>query len=317
MKPYIIAIDLGGTTVKNGLFTKEGELLEKWEIPTRREEKGAHILPDIAAFVRGLLREKQISPEEVQGAGVGIPGPVDEGGYVKGCANLGWGRTNAAGILSELLSGIPVFVGNDAGVAALGEQWKGSGSGHDSLVMVTLGTGVGGGIIEKGHIVNGAHGAGGEIGHLTVNPEETKSCGCGRKGCLEQYASATGIVRLAEEALAVPGAVSVLSGKKDLEAKDIFDAAKSGDALSQGCVETMGRLLGRALSWLSLVSDQEIIVVGGGVSKAGPIVTDTIAKYYRAMSFYAVKETPIVTAKLGNDAGICGAARLVMTEMPA
>ena len=195
MKKYCFGIDVGGTTVKMGLFTTEGELLDKWEIPTRKEDGGAYILNDVAASVEAKLAEKNIAKEDVAGAGIGVPGPTLDTGYVSICVNLGWKDKNPANELSELLS-IPVKAGNDANVAALGEMWKGGGEGYLDVVLLTLGTGVGGGIIIDGHAVVGAHGAGGEIGHITVRNDETETCGCGRKGCLEQYASATGLVRL-------------------------------------------------------------------------------------------------------------------------
>ena len=205
MKQYIFGIDLGGTTVKLGLFTLEGKLLDKWEIPTRTADAGAEILPDIAAALKAKQEERGISVSQVAGVGLGVPGAVLEDRFVKPCVNLqGWGG-DAAGALSALC-GCPVKVVNDANAAALGEMWLGGGKGYSNVVFVTLGTGVGGGIIVDSKLLTGVHGSGGEIGHIKVNPAETVACGCGKKGCLEQYTSATGVVREARRRLAASDA---------------------------------------------------------------------------------------------------------------
>ena len=197
---YCFGVDIGGTTVKLGLFKFDGEVIEKWEIKTRTENEGKNILPDVAATIQECMAQHGLTKEEVLGIGVGIPAPVMESGIVKATANLGWGYKEVRHELEELLE-IEVKVGNDANVAALGEMWKGGGLGHRNMIMVTLGTGVGGGVITNGHIMIGGHGAGGEIGHICVNYEEKEACGCGKTGCLEQYASATGIARLARKRL--------------------------------------------------------------------------------------------------------------------
>ena len=192
---YCFGADVGGTTIKLGLFTVDGEILDKWEIITRTENEGESILQDIATALKEKIQEKAIPAEEVIGIGMGIPAPVNSEGIVRKTANLGWGYKEVKKEL-ENLTGWQVVVGNDANVAALGEMWKGAGHGEKNMVMVTLGTGVGGGVIMGGRPLIGANGAGGEIGHITVRDDETEACGCGRKGCLEQYASATGLVRL-------------------------------------------------------------------------------------------------------------------------
>ena len=212
----------------------------------------------------------------------------------------------------EELTGLVVEVGNDANVAALGEMWKGGGAGYKNLIMVTLGTGVGGGIIVGGKILTGSHGAGGEIGHLRVNPHETESCGCGGKGCLEQYASATGIVRVAGRMLAASEEDSTLRGLQNITAKDVLDAFKAGDALAGRIMECVGGLLGSAIAGFAAVVDPEAIVIGGGVSKAGQPLIDCIQKHYIRHAFPSCKETPIKLATLGNDAGIYGAAKMVL-----
>ena len=312
MKPYAFGVDIGGTTVKIGLFKTDGELLEKWEIPTRTEEEGMHILPDIADAVKGKAEERKISPDEIEGIGVGVPGPVDETGTVLKCVNLGWGVFSVKDSLSAL-TGLRVSVNNDANVAAMGELWQGSGKGYRNMVMVTLGTGVGGGVIVDGKVISGAHGAAGEIGHMTVAKEENEVCGCGKKGCLEQYASATGIARLARRYLEKSDKESVLRSKEQVGAKAVLDAAKSGDAAALEIIEQFGEVLGRALASVACVADPEVFVIGGGVSKAGPIVTDTVRKYYTLYAFHASSSTEFRIASLGNDAGIYGGVSLLLS----
>ena len=310
MKKYVFGIDLGGTTVKLGLFSISGELLDKWEIVTRTDNGGEHIIPDIAAALEGKMKEKGIAAEEVAGAGLGVPGAVLEDRYVKPCVNLnGWGG-DVAGMLSERC-GFPVKALNDANAAALGEMWLGGGKGHDNVVFVTLGTGVGGGIIVGGKLLSGVHGAGGEIGHIKVNPHETVACGCGKKGCLEQYASATGIVRKAKALLDESDKPSSLRQFENVTAKDVFDCAKTGDELALEVVAFFGRTLGRALACISCVCDPEIFVIGGGVSAAGEIILDTLRDVFVANAFPASEGTDFALASLGNDAGICGAAKMV------
>lgn len=308
---YCFGIDIGGTTVKCGLFTTEGVLLEKWEIKTRTEENGKAILPDVAETILKKMEEKGIAKSDVIGVGVGVPGPVVKEREVQVAVNLHWGRTMLADVLEELLGQIPVKVGNDANVAALGEMWKGGGEGTQNLIMATLGTGVGGGIIVDGKIVTGAHGAGGEIGHACVEPEETESCNCGNKGCLEQLASATGIVRIGKKIMAENTAETKLT-LDDFSAKTIFDAYKEGDGVAKQIVDKFAGYLGTALAIFSCVVDPEVIVIGGGVSKAGQPLIDAVAGHYKEHAFISCKDTPIVLAKLDNDAGIYGAAKLVV-----
>ena len=310
---YCFGIDIGGTTVKCGLFTTEGELLEKWEIKTRTEENGKAILPDVAETILKKMEEKGIAKADVIGVGVGVPGPVVKEREVQVAVNLHWGRTMLADVLEELLGQIPVKVGNDANVAALGEMWKGGGAGYKNLIMVTLGTGVGGGIIVGGKILTGSHGAGGEIGHLRVNPHETESCGCGGKGCLEQYASATGIVRLAKRKLEQETRNTILN-RNDLSAKSVFDAVKADDSVAKEIAESFGNYLGRALANLAAVIDPSIFVIGGGVSKAGEILLEYVEKPFQENAFFANKDVRFALATLGNDAGICGAAKLVLDD---
>lgn len=308
---YCFGIDVGGTTVKCGLFKTDGVLVEKWEIPTRTENNGSEIVPDVAKTIEEKLAEKNISKEEVDGIGIGVPGPVNAEGDVIAAVNLFWGYKKLSKELNEL-TGLTVKVGNDANVAALGEAWKGAAAGAKNVILVTLGTGVGGGIIVDGKIVAGHHGAGGEIGHANVMNDETETCNCGNKGCLEQYTSATGIVRLAKQELSSSEEPSVLREEKELSAKAVLDGYKSGDALSVRVMDKVGEILGGALAVFTAVVDPETIVIGGGVSKAGQPLVDCIASHYKKYAFSACRETPIVIANLGNDAGIYGAAKMVL-----
>lgn len=310
MEKYVFGIDIGGTTVKCGLFTVKGELLEKWEIPTRTENNGAAILPDVVDTVLKKIQEKGLAKEEIAGIGIGVPGPVNEQGEVPGAVNLHWGYVNLVGDM-EKMTGLRVKAGNDANVAALGEMWKGGGAGCQSIVMVTLGTGVGGGIINNGKIVTGAHGAGGEIGHIHVTDDVEYNCNCGNHGCLEQVTSATGITYLANRRLKKDDRPSMLRGG-EVNAKTVFDAVKAGDELAKEVAEEFGKYLGTALASVACVADPEVFVIGGGVSKAGQIILDYIKKYYAQYAFMTCKQAGFALAKLGNDAGIYGAAKMLL-----
>lgn len=310
---YCFGIDVGGTTVKLGLFDTEGNVIDKWEIKTRSENGGVNVLPDIAEAVNNKIAEKGIDKADVVGAGIGVPGPVTDDGFINKAVNLGWNeRFNVEEKLSALL-GLPVKAGNDANVAALGEMWKGGGAGAANVVFVTLGTGVGGGIIIGGKIVTGSHGAGGEIGHIHVEDKEDDCCGCGNKGCLEQYASATGVVRIANKLLKETQEDTVLRNG-EVSAKTVFDAVKAGDAFAIKVAEQFGKYLGTALANISAVTDPEVFVIGGGVSKAGEVLLDYIKKYYLQTAFHGCRETRFELAKLGNDAGIYGTARLILDK---
>ena len=314
MKEYAFGIDLGGTTAKIGLFTTSGALLEKWEVPTDTSNAGEHILENLAAAILGKMKEQSIDPEQVEGVGIGVPGPVQNASVVPiVCANLGgWGEQNVSARLSGLLDGLKVLVGNDANVAALGEIWMGAAKGCSSAVMVTLGTGVGGGVIVNNHVIDGTHGAGGEIGHLTVNRHETAVCGCGKKGCLEQYSSATGVVRCMKKLLDEnPDTPCVLRGT-EFAAKDVFDAARNGDALAAREVDEMSDTLGMALANIASTVDPEAFLVGGGVARAGDVLFTPLNKHFKEYAFKSCREIPIKQASLGNDAGIYGAVRLIV-----
>ena len=327
MQKYCFGIDVGGTTVKCGLFrtaqdTRQAdgrapELVAKWQIPTRTEDAGAHVLPDIAETMEEAIKSRWIEPSQVIGIGMGVPGPVLPGGIVNHCVNLGWGVIPAADELSKLFHGVSVRVANDANLAALGEFTFGSGAEYDSLIMLTLGTGLGCGTILQGRILGGHHGSAGEFGHAPLYPQATSACHCGKKGCLEQIASATGIVHRAEELLAEQkaaghGSASVLQQRETITAKDVMDACAAGDPLANQVVSEMTDALGRGMGCLAATIDPEVFVIGGGVSHAGQWLIDRIREHFCEHSFFAFRETKVVAASLGNDAGIYGAAALFM-----
>ena len=312
MKDYAFGVDIGGTTVKMGLFEVSGRLIDKWEIPTRSEDSGKNILPDIVASISAKIEEKGISKGDIEGIGIDVPGPVLDGGIVNRCANLGWGVVNVSEEIAAFTGIDNIKVANDANAAALGEMWKGGGGGHNNLVMITLGTGVGGGVIIDGKIVNGNFGAGGEIGHMIVNRFEQRTCGCGKKGHLEQYASATGIAAKARDMMSISDTPSELRNVKSITAKDVFDCAKAGDAAAIEIVNFVGQVLGEACAVISAVIDPEIYVIGGGVSRAGEILIDTVRKYFMDGAFHASENTEFALAKLGNDAGMYGAVKMIL-----
>ncbi len=308
---YGFGIDLGGTTVKLAYFEQTGTMLDKWEIPTVTRDSGSQILPDIASSVRCYLDTYGIPDDAILGLGIGVPGPVSSRGIVNRCVNLGWGVFNIAETL-QALTGFPVKAGNDANVAALGEFWKGGGQGWDSMVCVTLGTGVGGGIVIEGRLLHGAHGSGAEIGHLVLNRDEPEACTCGKHGCVEQYCSATGIVRVARRYLAATGAPRDRRDRAELSCKDIFDAGKAGDPAALAILDQVYRYLGEALANVCSTVDPEVVVIGGGVSKAGQMLLDGIEPYFHQNVFHAASQVRFALAALGNDAGAYGAFKLAL-----
>ena len=310
---YAFGVDLGGTSVKLGLFTAEGELIRKWEIPTDRADNCANVIPDIAGSIRAELAKDGHTEKDLIGIGMGVPGPVQPDGYVEVCVNLHWHDKYPAKELSELLGGVPVELGNDANVAALGEAWKGGGEGAEDAVMVTLGTGVGGGVIHHGKIVAGRHGLGGEIGHIHVRDGEPEQCNCGGYGCLEQVASATGIVREAKRMMQKSTEPSGMREYGDqISCRTICDLGKSGDALADETIETVARYLGLAVSTIALTVDPDVFIIGGGVSRAGDYLLDKIRKYYDSFTPISKNRGRVVLASLGNDAGIYGAVKMVL-----
>lgn len=307
---YCFGVDIGGTFVKLGLFTTEGELLDKWQIPTRREDNSSHVLPDIAAALKGKLEEKGISIDDVTGVGFGTPGPVTEDGVSVCPANLDWVNKPVAKELSELM-GIPSKGGNDVNVAGLGEMWRGGAKGYKNVVVVPIGTGVGAAIIVNGKIVTGTRGAAGEVGHIHVDDEIQEPCGCKAVGCVEQFSSATGLVRMAKKALA-EGKETSLSALEEVTAKDVIDAAKAGDAVADEIFDKFCNYLGYSLAATAAVIDPEIFIIGGGVSKAGQVLVDRVQAYFVKYAWPGIRGIKFALAELGNDAGIYGAASMVI-----
>lgn len=300
----IFGIDVGGTAIKFGIFDTEGTLHNDWELPTDKSESGNHILEQIALSIESVIGKIGIAPAQIEGIGLGVPGPVLENGEVVEAANLGWRNRNVQQELEEL-SGLKVRTGNDANLAALGEMWAGGGKGCRNLVLMTLGTGVGGGIIQNGRLVFGNRGGGGELGHMCVEPKETVACNCGNYGCLEQYASATGVVRLAK---------TCLFGTDNTTAKDVWDAVKAGDPAACQAAEIFGEKMGLAMANLAVTLNPERFLLGGGMSKAGDILLKYIIKYYEKYVFAPCRQVDFGLAALGNQAGIYGAARLALGE---
>lgn len=307
---YGFGVDVGGTALKLGLFDETGVLTEKWDIPTRVDETGSQILPDIANEIAACMARHGLNKDMVLGIGIGVPGPVNDAGLVNRCVNLNWGVFNlheALGTLTDL----PVKAGNDANVAALGEYYAGGGKDCHSMVLVTLGTGVGGGIIIGGRILGGAHGVGGEIGHIVVNKEEKEFCTCGKRGCAEQYCSATGIVRTARKMLAKGPNVTPLRSIEDFTCKDVFDCAAQGDFIANQVLDKTYDYMGQFIADICCVVDPECVVLGGGVSAAGQVLIDGLLPHFKKYMFHACKDTAFRLAQLGNDAGIYGAFSLV------
>lgn len=305
---YGFGVDLGGTTVKIACFDAQGVMQEKWEIPTRIEDGGAKILPDIAEALQTYCRTHGIT--QVIGIGIGVPGAVTDDGVVNRCINLGWGKFNIVKALREL-TGFHIVAGNDATVAALGECRKGGGKGRKNVVMVTLGTGVGGGVVVGGKLIYGTNGAGGEIGHMVLNRQEMLPCNCGKRGCVEQYCSATGIVRMAKNYLAGTQKASSLRGK-DITCKDVFDYAAQGDEVAAAVLEQVYSYLGEFVANICCVVDPEIVVLGGGVSKAGASLLEGVKRHFVRYAYHPCLDTEFALATLGNDAGVYGAFQLLL-----
>lgn len=313
MNKYCFGIDVGGTTIKIGFFKNDGEMIDRWEINTRTDNFGENILSDICESLENKMIKDEISLDEIDGIGIGLPGPVLSDGTVLQCVNLGWGTFNVEQKLSEMFHGIKVKAGNDANVAALGEAWKGGGKDYHDIVMITLGTGVGGGVVINGKILTGYNGGAGEIGHMHIQDGEPEQCNCGRYGCLEQYASATGVVRLAKRYMASHDSETKMKEFGDnITAKDVFDLAKAGDEGAVSVAEQMGAYLGKAMSHIATTINPQAFIIGGGVSKAGQYLIDVVKDTYRETCFSACGDAAVHLAELGNDAGMYGSAALVV-----
>lgn len=318
MSKKIIGIDLGGTSVKLAILTTEGEIQEKWSIKTNILDDGSHIVPDIIDSIKQRFETHGLTKDDFLGVGMGSPGVVDsEAGTVIGGYNLNWKTLQLVKEQFETALGLPFFIDNDANVAALGEQWVGAGNNNPNVVFMTLGTGVGGGVIAAGNLIRGVKGAGGELGHITVDFDEPFACTCGKKGCLETVASATGIVNLsrryADQYAGDAKLKQMIDDGQDVTAKDVFDLAKEGDDLALIVYRHFSEYLGVACANIAAVLNPAYIVLGGGVSAAGEFLLDGVRKVFAENSFPQIKEsTQIVLATRGNDAGVLGAASLVL-----
>jgi glucokinase len=318
---WIVGVDLGGTTTKIAFLTMGGEILHKWEIPTDNSEKGKNITGNIGKAIEGKLAELGEKKAKLIGIGMGAPGPVDYvNGVILNVVNLGWEDNFPLQDRLQEVTALPVAIENDANCAALGEMWKGAGTGAKDIVCVTLGTGVGGGVIVAEKIVQGVNGASGEIGHITVIPAGGAPCNCGKTGCLETVASATGIVRLAMNELsknAVDGELAEIYAKNGkVTAKEVFDTARNGDGLAKNVLAEVSFHLGFVLANIGNTLNPEKIILGGGVSRAGDILSDAVKENFSKYAFSAVRDsTKISIATLGNDAGVIGAARLIKDKL--
>ena len=321
MAKKILGIDLGGTSVKFAIISDEGEILEKWTIATNILEDGKYIVPNIIQSIQDHLERYQLTKDDFLGIGMGSPGKVDaENGTVIGAYNLNWRTLQKVREDFEAALGMPFYIDNDANVAALGEQWKGAGNGERDVVMFTLGTGVGGGVVSNGQLVRGAGGAAGEVGHLTVEIQNGFNCTCGKKGCLETVASATGILNLArafaEEYVGDSPIKEKIDNGDELSAKTIFDEAKLGDFFANEIVNRFAQYLGLGCSHIANTLNPSAIVIGGGVSGAGEFLLEKINQYYQEYTFPQIRDvSKLVLAQLGNDAGVIGAAQLVKLQL--
>ncbi len=305
---YTFGVDIGGTAVKLGLFDDKGNLLDHWQIPTRLEDQGSVILPDVHTAMDGMLDINHLEWANVKGIGLAVPGPVTGDGFVPAAVNLGWKNLNVKKEMQRLTCISNICVENDAKAAALGEYWKGGWGDFRSAVMITIGTAIGGAVILDGKVLRGAFGAAGELSHIQVNPAETVPCACGKCGHLQQYVSTEGILNSVKQRLSASDQPSSLRGIAGITMKDVFDAAKAGDGIALESVEEMARLLARAMTMVSCVVDPELFIIGGGVSNAGEILLDLLRKEFKKSALTMCENARIETAKTGSDAGIYGSA---------
>lgn len=316
MKPYAFGVDLGGNAIKIGLFQTTGHLVEKWTIPARLEDHGSRLLPDVVDSIRSKMAQRSLSWDVIEGVGMGVPGPVDQEGTVLRCVNLGWDILNVPQKMRELEPAIEKLqVANDVNAATLGEMWQGGAQWNSSAVMVTLGVGVGSGIVVDNKVFVGSTGAAGEIGHMCVNPQETRRCTCGNCGCLEQYCSDTGLVYMARQVLEQqPDTASVLR-EGEITPQAICEAAKQGDAAATAVLDRFGQLMGQALTAVACTVNPQVFVIGGELAQAGMTILKPIETYFRRYAFHAFRSTPFVLAELGDDAGIYGSVRMLFDEV--
>lgn len=316
---YVFGIDVGGTSVKYGIFQEDGRFLERRAHKTKKDEGYEALMVEISKHIKEFCKDYKLNPNQVIGIGMGLPGPVKDFSTITAGVNIVLEKDfNAAKSLEEK-TGFPVIVSNDANVAALGEQWQGVGAGRDSLVLITLGTGVGGGIVVDGKILTGANGASGEIGHMPIlDKPSDRTCGCGKKTCLELVCSATAIKATVDQTLAasdVPSTLRNYNGHYDTRA--VFMAAENGDRVAEEIVDFTGYYLGKACAIIAIILDPEIIAIGGGVSNGGKLLLKSTRESYKAHVFRVMEDTPIVLASLANNAGIYGAAKMMLNHSQA
>ncbi len=316
-KKKLIGVDLGGTTIKFAILTLDGDVQQKWSVPTNILDEGSHIIPDIVQSINHHLDLYKMSANDFAGIGMGTPGTVDlANGTVTAAYNLNWKTTQNAKEQIEAGTHMKFALDNDANVAALGERWKGAGNNEPDVDFITLGTGVGGGIIASGRLQHGVNGAGGEVGHVTVQPGGYL-CTCGKHGCLETYASATGVVHLAhdfaEEYSGNSKLKKMVDNGDEITSKIVFDLAKQGDFLANEVTNKVGQYLGLAVANMANVLNPSYVVIGGGVSAAGQFLLDLVDKTFQQEAFSTVRaSTTLKLAKLGNDAGVIGASSLAL-----
>ncbi|MGF3075565.1 ROK family glucokinase [Facklamia sp. P12955] len=315
----IIGIDLGGTSAKMAIISQKGQIIEKWSIPTMTQNKGQKIVPSIIESIQNKLEERQEVAEDYLGIGMGSPGTILEDGSVKGAYNLNWVHPHPVKSQFERAINLPFMIINDANSAALGELWQGAGKGCSDLAMLTLGTGVGGGIICQNRLIKGASGSAGEIGHITVDFTDRFPCSCGKKGCLEAIASAKGLNNLgqllAKDYQGQSSLYQMFQASQVVEAEDLMVAVKANDDFALEIFENFSKYIGLACSYLANILNPQQIVIGGGISKAGDSLKESIEKQYQKFVFQPIKDqTQISLAELGNDAGILGAAYLILVK---
>lgn len=308
---YAFGVDIGGERIRLSYLDETGRLLEKWTVETPRGQGTNQMLSVIAEQIEAYMSENGIFEDNVAGIGVGIPGPVNSSGTVNKCVNLGWGMFNIDRALSGL-TGLNVVATNIANAAALGECWMGSGRHCANLFYVSVNTGVGGAIIANGHLISGAHGGGGEIGHMIVNRQETESCTCGNKGCLEQYCSPSGIVRVAKRHLAAGASLSPLRLKRNLTHEDVFAAAAKGDKAAKEILEKVYTYAGEMIANVCAVTNPDTVILGGQLTRFGRPVLEGIARQFQKYVFHANREVRFELATLGEDGALYGAARLAL-----
>ena len=307
-----IGIDLGGTNIAAGLVSEQGKIIAKASVPTMSERPATEIVKDMADLSKKLINDNGLSVSDIKGVGIGCPGSIDfKNGVVIYANNLRMEHFPLADEFRKNLD-LPVTIDNDANCAAMGE-YVASGNGVDNFILVTLGTGVGSGIIVDGTMIRGFNGAGGEAGHTTLI-HDGEPCSCGRKGCWESYASVTALIRQTKEAMAknpqsLMNKIAAEDGK--VTGRTAFDAAKAGDEVAKEVVKKYAIYVAEGITNLENIFQPEMICVGGGISREGEYLLDPVRDFVKKYGYNKyMKKTEIITAKLFNDAGIIGAAMI-------